>query len=211
MNYYDEMIEKIQGLLEEKNYDLAEKMISDELSVAYVPRDIEQKLHSLQERIIKDTIRKQISDEELEEYLFEGDPDHQLFAVNELNGKNLRQYLPLCQKYFDSNGYANAKALLIDSLIRQEIDHVFHFRRNDVIISFNPSSYEIIEGSAPFLAAYRQLSDDYMKEPSKLHLAGQLLYKEFMMKLPDLFTEEEALSLEKDIIGYIDKAFDSAE
>ena len=31
------------------------------------------------------------------------------------------------------------------------------------------------------------------------------------MKLPDLFTEEEALSLEKDIIGYIDKAFDSAE
>ena len=93
MNYYDEMIEKIQGLLEEKNYDLAEKMISDELSVAYVPRDIEQKLHSLQERIIKDTIRKQISDEELEEYLFEGDPDHQLFAVNELNGKNLRHHL----------------------------------------------------------------------------------------------------------------------
>ncbi|MBR4460999.1 MAG: DUF3196 family protein [Erysipelotrichaceae bacterium] len=211
MNYYEEMIGKIEELLKEKNYESAEKMISDELSVAYVPRDIEKKLYHLKEQIIKDTSPRKLSDEELEEYLFEGDPDHQLLSVNELNGKNLRQYIDLCQRYFESEGFANAKALLIDSLIRQEISHVFQFKRGEDIISFNPCTYAVIEDSEPFLAASAQISIDYMKEPSKLQLARQLLYKELIMALPDTYSVEQALVIEKNIVAYINNAFDSAE
>ena len=211
MNYYDELIDKIKLLLREKNYEMAEKLIQDELSLPYVPKDIEEMLYNLKEQIVKSTIPHRISDEEIEKHLFEGDIDHQLMAVNELNGKNLRQYIDLCQRYLDGNGFANAKALLIDSLIRQEINHVFHYKRDDDLMMFNPCSYEVIEDSEPFSAASRQLSEDYMKEPSKLQLARQLLYKELIMALPDVYTSEEAMILEERIVEYINKAFDSAE
>ncbi len=211
MNYYDEMIDKIERLLKEENYELADRLIADELSVPYVPRDIEEKLHRLKQQIVRNALPRKITDEELENYLFHGDPQHQLVAVNELNEKNLRQYLTLCERYLCSEGFANAKALLIDSLIRQEIDHLFAFQKEGETISFNPSLYTIIEESEPFLDACRKLSDDFMKEPSKLQLGRQLLYKEFMMKLPDQFDLESALSLEKDIVIYINNAFDSAE
>ena len=211
MNYYDEIIEKISSLIDEKNYDLADRLISNELAVPYVPREVEEKLYRLKKRIMKDPVSRIISDEEIEEFLFQGDPQHQLIAVNELNDKNLRQYIGICERYLASKGYANAKALLADSLIRQEIDHLFHFRKENEIISFNPSLFTVIEASEPFLSASGKLFEDYMKEPSKLQLARQLLYKEFIMQLPDQFDQESAMSLEKNIVAYIDHAFDSAE
>ena len=110
-----------------------------------------------------------------------------------------------------SGGLNLTESLLIDSLIRQEIDHVFEYKRNEELISFNPSSYQVIEESEPFSAASGLLSAYYMKEPSKLQMARQLLYKEFLMALPDLYSIEEAYALEKKIITYIDHAFDSAD
>ena len=175
MNYYDEIIEKISSLIDEKNYDLADRLISDELAVPYVPREVEEKLYRLKKRIMKDPVSRIISDEEIEEFLFQGDPQHQLIAVNELNDKNLRQYIGICERYLASEGYANAKALLADSLIRQEIDHLFHFRKGNDIILFRPSLFTVIEASEPFLSASGKLFEDYMKEPSKLQLARQLL------------------------------------
>ena len=210
MNYYDEILEKIQSLLEEKDYSLAEKIIDDELNVPYVPREIEQKLYELKSRVVHDSVTYKLTDDQIEEYLYHGDPVHQLKAVEELDDKNLREYKMICSRYLMGNGFLNAKLLLIDSMIRQEINEEFICVKDGKEYSFNPSELPVIENSASYLKATTLLDEVYLKEPSKLYLAKQLLYKEFMMSLPVIYTEQEAEKLVEKITAYIGEAFGSA-
>ena len=121
MNYYEEILIQIRELIEKEELDEARRLILNELSVPYVPRDFEDELKELLlETKTSDYQPKLISDAQIEEFLY-SDPSHQLIAVDELNKKNLRDYIDLCQDYLRSKGFKNAMVLLIDSLIRQEI------------------------------------------------------------------------------------------
>ncbi len=47
-----------------------------------------------------------------------------------------------------------------------------------------------------------------MKEPSKLILAKQLLYKELMLSMPQLPDIEQSKEISQKIIDYINQAFE---
>ena len=51
MNYYDELLSKLDELMDNKHYKEAEKLIDDELSMAYVPKDIESKLKEYKDEV----------------------------------------------------------------------------------------------------------------------------------------------------------------
>ena len=134
------------------------------------------------------------------------DEVHQLMAVDGLNKRNLREYIDLCQKYLSSQGYINAKALLIDSLIRQEINHEFSYGED----SFNPKEIMRPEESAGFLSGLKAIQERFMKDPSMMRMAEQLLYKEVLLALPKALDHDEGIRVSDKIIEYILKAFESA-
>lgn len=210
MNYYDEILEKIEGLLAEEKYSVAAEMINDELHAPYVPREIEKRLIELKKRIVLHPESKNMSDEEITYNLFHGDSDHQLLAVSELNDKNLRNYIDLCSAYLKGDGFINAKVLLIDSLIHQEINHQFLCAKDGNDHLFNPSELTVIEESVSYKTEISLLEEDFLKEPSKLLMAKQLLYKEFILHLPEAYSETEAFELAKKIFNFINDAFGSA-
>ena len=203
MNYYDELIENIDKYIKENDYDQAKSLILNELNLAYVPRDIEDKLNNYLSTIKEATYAlKSLTDEDINAYL-KASYEKQLIACDELGKRNLRDYIDVCNNYLKSNGFKNAKALLIDSLIRQEIDYAFEYVNDSSLLAFNPSKLKVIEETDGFISAKAKLEENYMKDPSKVQMGLELLYKEALLSLPAEISEDVA----EKIIAYIDEAF----
>lgn len=207
MNYYQEVIDKIEKLLSQEKYEEASLIVNEELSVAYVPNDFLNKLNEYL-GIIKQNIHisTSLSDDELEKYLFL-DNEHQLVAVSELCKKNLRDYIPLCNRYLSSDTFKNGKVFLIDSLINQEINEEMKYIQDGIEYSFIPKYILPIESSDGYIHADKIISDVYLKEPSKYKMAKELLFKECLMSLPINYDYEEGSIIAQKIIKYIDNAF----
>lgn len=211
MNYYDDILNKIYSLILEENFDEAKALIINELNVPYVPKDVEEKLYQYLQQINEKTFTiKTIADEDIEKYLYM-DEDHQLLAVDELNKKNLRNYLDICNNYLQSNGFKNAKVLLIDSLIRQEISDEIKYIDDGIEYNFIPKYSLPLEQTDGFIKAKSIIDDEFMKNPSENKIALQLLYKDAMFRLPIEIDMEEASTVALDIIKYVYKAFNDED
>ena len=206
MNYYDETLEKIEILLKEDKEKEVLDLINDELKQTYIPSDFENKLYEYLDKIKPQNVVKSISDDEIEEFLYSTN-EKQLLAVDALNKRNLRDYIDICNKYLCSNGFLNAKVLLVDSLIRQEINEDIKMNNKGIEYEFIPKFLLTIEESDGFISGNKYLNDYYLKEPSKLELAKNLLYKEMILLLPINQDENEGLIIAKKITKYIDDAF----
>ena len=208
MNHYEETEEKIRKLILEKEYEKALRLIENELELSYVPRDFEETLEELLGDIKEETFKvNSLDEEEISSYLFM-DESHQLLAVDALDKRNLRDQIPLCQKYLSESDFLNGKALLIDSLIGQQIDHEFVLKKNGNVYHFNPSKMLRTSDTELFAKTASLLDEHFMKEPSKLILAKQLLYKELMLSMPQLPDIEQSKEISQKIIDYINQAFE---
>lgn len=207
MNYYEDVLYRITSFINNEKYEEAKRLVLNELDVSYVPKDFEDRLKELLSFINEKTFKVNIlSDEDIQKYLYM-DENHQLIAVDELNRKNLRDYIDMCNRYLKSNGFINAKILLIDSLIRQEINYEFECLKNNEIIRFNPSEIDPIEKSNGYLSCLNALRKRFMKEPSMLYMAEQLLYKEAITALPFNIDKNNGIKLADKIENYIKDAF----
>lgn len=204
MNYYEELIKNIEELISSNKLNEAGKLINEELSLPYIPKDIEEKLLIYSDTLKENSrVRNSLDDDEIVEYLFSKD-EKQLIAVDTLSKKNLRDYIDVCEEFLKGNGNVNAKALLIDSLIRQSINYDFIYVNNSLLLKFNPVNLQIIEETDGFIEASKAISDNYFKDPSKIQLGLQLLFKEAILSLPN---EIDGKIVSKKIIDYIENAF----
>lgn len=210
MDFYEKLINDIENLIEEEKDERAIALINEELSMPYVPRDIEEKLHMLLDKISNQgNDVNYVSDEKLIK-LLDGDKNQQLIGVDTLDKRNLRDYLDIVEKFLMEDKFVNAKVLLIDSLVKQEINCDLQVLKEGEVISFNPSKLKSIDKTEEYKLGIRILDDKYMKEPSKMYLAVKVLNESAIMKYPSSFTSEEIRVLTSEIIRYIDEAFDSA-
>ena len=56
MNYYDEILKKIEELLKDNKQDEVKRIVDDELSQAYIPRDFEEKLNEIKDYLVSSLI-----------------------------------------------------------------------------------------------------------------------------------------------------------
>ena len=205
MNYYDELLTNLSRLMEDKQYDEAKSIIMNELNLVYVPKDVEEKLNEYLTIINQETrVVNILSDEDINDYLLL-DYEHQLIACNELGKRNLRDYIDICDGFLSNKkGYENAKALLIDSLIRQEISYPFKYVNDCSLIEFNPRNLRVIEETDGYIEASRIINDNYLKDPSKANIGIELLFKEALLALPN---QIDGRIVAEKIINYIDDAF----
>lgn len=211
MNYYDEILNKIYSLILEEEFNEAKTLIINELNVPYIPKDIEKKLNEYLSIVNVNTFKvKTIDDEDIEKYLFM-DENHQLLAVDELNKKNLRDYIDICNKYLTSDGYKNGKVLLIDSLIRQEINEEITYNDNGLEYTFIPKYVLPLEQADGFVLAKNLIEEEFLKNPSECKIALQLLYKEAMFRLPLNIEKQEGENVAIEIIKYVYNAFNDED
>lgn len=208
MSYYDDTLKKIDKLIDEEKYEEALDILKEELSLAYVPKEFEDKFKNLLSQISQYTNNssKELSDEEIINYLH-SDKEKQLIGVSVLASKNLRNYVDEVNEYLSGDGFINAKVILIDELIKQELSETFKYINEGVEYEFIPKYILSPENSDGYLEACQLLQDEYLKEPSKYRLALDLLYKEVILMLPLSPEKQEGELLFNRIVDYINKAF----
>lgn len=210
MNYYDDTLNKIKEYIDSKDYLSAKAIILEEFKQIYIPKEFEESLKEYLQIINENlNVNKSYSIEEIESFLYM-DNDHQLIAVDYLDKLNLRDHINICDNYLKDGDFKNAQVLLIDSLIRQQIDYNFTYSDGVDIHYFNPIELKNIEDTDGYIYAYKVLDDHYMKEPSKFVMAKQLLNKEMLMNLPKMYSSDEGKQIADKIIKFIDDAFNSA-
>ncbi len=205
MNYYDDILNKINELIKNNDINKALSIVEEELRAPYLPKDFNEKLLSIYDNFHKNNTFI-MNDEMIEDFLYSTN-EKQLIAVDQLNKKNLREYIDLCNEYLTSKGFINAKVLLVDSLIRQEIGEEIKMDKDGLLFEFIPKYQLPIEESDGYLSGKKYLNDYYLKEPSKAKIALDLLYKEMIMNLPINMNEEEGIEIAIKIIDYINCAF----
>ena len=210
MNYYEEIIIKITNHINDEEYDIAKSLIEEELRMPYIPNDIDVKLRELLLQIKgnKEIVNKRLDDIKIIDYLY-GDDLKQLMAVNQLVESNLRDYINVINDYFNSNCNKQALALLIDGLIRQEINYEFKLNKDGLEIVFNPRYIETIEDSDGYQVALEIINNKYgCSNPSLLNIAKDLLIRECYYSLPINYSEDEGDLLADYIIKELETSFD---
>ncbi len=193
-NYYQEILEEIEQLIEEKDLEQARALIHMEMKMPYIPKDVEIRL---QEALLKvqemnpRNSEKRLNLEEIERYLG-GSKDQQLCAVDQMDAMDLRRLEDIVVNYLKQEPFPDAAVLLIDSCIRQEIGYEIEIEKNEKKIVFNPKDCRRPEESAGFLEAKEWIEQRFDSEdPSFVSLAMSLLSKVCFEHLPLSYSKEE--------------------
>ena len=208
MNYYDETLTRIRECVLNGDKEKAIGIIENELKAPYLPREFEDEIRRIYEEIKPSRSSFKIDDDDLCEYL-KGSKEKQLIAVDQMDKKNLREYIGLCNEYLCSDGFINAKVLLVDSLIRQEIGDEIRMENEGMEYEFIPKYLLPVEESDGYISGRQHINETFLKEPSKAKIALDLLYKEMILSLPVNMNEEEGIIIAGQIIEYVNKAFEA--
>lgn len=198
-NYYDEILQEIEEKIQKGELDDASFLLKKELSMPYIPSDIEQKLFALKKDLTYAKSEKSNSHEESTDdlvfHLMHGRAKTQLSAADALQKKNLRNCVEELQEYLSKDPCPEAAAIIVEALAEQEIDDEFTLRRDGLEYTFFADEVIPVPKSKGFLLAYKELDQKYAKNPSLLQMARTLLIHEAYMYLP--------LSYEESEVGYL--------
>lgn len=212
MAYYEELVKDIEKHFTEGDLFGAYGLVINELKMPYIPKDEEEKLLELKRKIEEKLPENPtvLNDEKIAEYL-KGDDYQQLLAVNQLHRLNLNDYCDIISEYLISDGFINAKVLLIESLIAQGLNNEFECYKEGLTYHFIPRYLLLPEESDGFLEAYELLKDVFVHNPSYLKLAKELLYKECLFALPLNYEADESKALCDRIVEFICRSFEDEE
>jgi len=147
MNYYEEVLAKINQLMEAEHYDEALKLIDLELSMPYVPKELETKLIDYRKEILSMVTKPNENNfsGELIFSLLENDNlslDEKIGLLQKLEKVNVRNYLTQVNQFLNSKNKNELKTILIYLLANQEVDHEFTYENNLQKVTINPKKYD---------------------------------------------------------------------
>ena len=208
MDYYTEILNDLEKLLADGQYDDALFMIRSELRMPYVPPDFKEKLEEMEKRIPRnDEHTVKVPDEEKIRELLKGDAESQMYAVYSLTNQNLRKHKVLIDDIFSSDILPQAKDILIYALIEQEISEEFTLNKNGLEYHFVPRYCLLPEESDGYQEAVKELKEIYLHEPSLYQFAIDLLQEKCFSHLPLSYEAEESGQLVEAITGELAKMF----
>ena len=210
MNYYDEILKEIEDSLNQGDLEQAQYLLKRELSMPYIPPEVEEKLHGLA-RTLQGKRRDQESDRDhsrpsLEQLLkgLHGTPENQLAAAGELADANLREAVVPLQQYLSASPAPMAAALVIDALAQQEIQEEFVYRKGDVEYTFYGDSVTPVASSAGLRKGLSLLQKELLNQPSLYQMAKSLMIQKAYLYLPLSYEEEESEELVQQCIQEVE-------
>lgn len=214
-NYYDEIIEEIQKLMQEGKTSDAMGLVKRELDMPYIPPETEIQLkkmrRDLQFALTEKSGGTEISLDTILEYL-KGKPETQLAAAAALSKRNLRECLPEIQNWLTSDPFEQAAALVVEEIAEQEIGEEFVWNRHGIQYTFFGDGLTPVSISKGFLKAEKLLEDWLSNDrPDLFEMTKTLLIQEVYMFLPLSYDEEEGETLALQMIQKVSEMMDNGE
>ncbi len=214
-NYYNEIIEEIKNAMNKGEIEEADYLLKKELSMPYIPQDVEETLHKLKKDLAyAKSDKRNLHEESLEDLLSKlrhGKAQSQLAAANALQDRNLRSCVEELQNYLGKDPCPEAAALIIEALAEQEIDDEFTLKKDGIEYTFFADEVVPVTKSKGLLKALDLLQDEYLKNPSVFQLAKSILIHKVYLYLPLTYEEEEAEYLKDEIVQEIENLLTEIE
>ncbi|HHX52275.1 MAG TPA: DUF3196 family protein [Erysipelothrix sp.] len=194
MNYYQEIEQKIKENMDSQNYQDALELIESELSMPYIPQDLQEKLEEWHKECLTQLDQNPayaLSFEVISQWLFDIDPIKVESALLGLKDINLRNYIDDIQKLLEHHPDRLVQSFILLECINQEIDTTFKFNKFGLDYEVNPIYIEHPIETDGYQIASQKLSEITFKEPSLNELVQQLLIGEVIEALPNSYDELE--------------------
>lgn len=198
-NYYDEILEEIRSLMTQGKNEEAFARVNQELSMPYIPPDVEPELKKYRRELNYRLSEKEGTHEESTDVLLErlhGKPEEQLGAAASLSSRNLRDLVPEINAWLGKDPQPEAAALIVEAIAEQEIGDEFVWNRDGVEYTFWGDSVTPVARSSGFQKANQYLYDWFGNDnPDLYEMAKTLLIHEVYLFLPLSYGEQEAQDL----------------
>jgi len=208
--FYGEIEIKIKKAIEENKIEEASKIISQELSMPYIPLEFEEKLkeYQLSLRSMIDN-SKNLSRDQVLDFFESNDPYLNLKAISIMASYNLRNYCKEIQDYLLHDHIFNSKCLLADILIEQEIDYDFKVKIDDLIRTYNFKYMQRITEQELYFKVKNKLSEIFENDnPSLFNFSLDLLNKKLFLNYFNQLDISSTNNITEDILSQLIKLFD---
>jgi len=206
-SYYQSLLEQISKEIGENHFEAALQLIDEELSMPYVPAEIEKPLRDYRQICLEELPQpEKVPDLES---LIQGNQSQQELAVMHLSKMNLRMYSNEVQTLLDSTYLLDEiKGELIESLMEQKIDTPYHIKKSGLEITFIPSAIRMTDEDDTVIQI-QQLFDDWFSNdnPTFCRFCHRLLKQEILENRPFDFEELDPRAIAKSIVRLVSEAF----
>lgn len=211
-NYYDEIITKIEKLIDEQDYQQAFAVITNELSMPYIPSDIEAKLVFFLNEIKGNNQSGRVFNiEMLDDYLFSEDINKISRAINYLADSNIRNHLDSVREFLLSDKPNGLKCMLVDILAEQNITEELVMLKDDLYYEFTPSYIIRPCESEVFVLCKQFIETELIGYPTYIKMAITVLINQLFSYLPLNYDVNEVNVLALSIIYHVLKMMDDNE
>lgn len=201
MNYYDEILNEITDSLNQNDLEQAGYLLKRELSMPYIPPEVEKKLLQLQ-RTWQGKKREQQSAsdhtrpsaETLLRKLY-GTQEEEISAAAQLADLNLRDYIEPLKQWLQHTSTPMAAALAIDAIAAQQIPEEFIYRNGDVEYTFDGDNITPVASSSGLRKGLKLLRQKLLDQPSLYPMAKSIMIQKAYLYLPLSYEEEESEEL----------------
>ena len=214
MNYYEEVLETIDELIEKGSCREAYSILQRELDMPYIPAEAEEAFRTREHRLRflmnENRETREWSLTEILEKLLHGGPKDQLAAAAKLSDRNLRSCISEVQAYLSGTPLPEAAAIIIDSLAEQRVNDEFTYVKDGTEYTFWGDAVVPVPQSSGFRQAADLLEKHYAKDPVKAQMAREVLINACYMFLPLSYDADEAQLLSDSVIAQIDSMMDGS-
>lgn len=178
--FYDVMIIYLYSLINSNNKEKALKIVSEELSMPYIPALFEERFKEIYRELSyneKENKDFHLSREKIAEILInEKDKSMIILAIVEMCKLNIRDFFSAIECFFKRKVENVYKVMLVDALRTQGVNRIFTFINEGVESKINPCDSENILESEDYHILNKLLEENISsKNPNLLCLASENL------------------------------------
>lgn len=197
-NYYDDLIDKILDLIDNKKNDEAIGLIEEEFKLPYIPKEYENKLMKIYQNIkpLEQQKNKMFSKDEIISIFLNFNNEHSndtLLEISQLmNEYNWNDYFEEIQQIFNKDNICNnVKAMIYNILSIQNVNYKFKINNYFLIPTIDKTTYESEFG----IKNFQLLEKNYYSEPNLIEISKKILMFYVLNLFPkSLFLEFENIS-----------------
>ena len=190
-NFYEELKLNIEKLIKEEKYSEALKLIEEEKSMPYSPREIEtflaEKYDEISRKIYSE--EKAINADKVLDLLGEDlDSVNKYDLAMSLEQFNLKKYVDEIQKLLlkdESVLEYEVKKLIMSKLLEQDIKRKYKYLKNHQEYEIDLSSFTPIQDDKDFIELSSKIEKLLFKIPAALNVALNILEQTFLSMLFD--------------------------
>ncbi|ATZ20225.1 DUF3196 family protein [Mesoplasma lactucae] len=208
MNFYEERLLELQKLIDQNEIEQALKLINEELSMPYVPKDFEDDLIKLRTRILVEKINNEehhLSSDKIFSLIKSDQTDlvEKVGLVKQLEESNLRKHISELQDLLNSDLTNEVKMMIIYLLNQQGINNDFNYKKNSKTLKINPMTFDFQTQEMVPLETIKLIDDELGSFSPQLVEMGKQIMVSLYGKLFPIQNEIDCAILAKAIIKIV--------